>query len=136
MTRPASLEEGIASNNPADAALRDAKSSRSVYAAGRRHKLLTCYNIAMHDTTCACMYVCRRRRDRDSHDPPRDEYLRPMVDTQGIKYRIGLNEDEVTEDIREEFEENQRESWAALKFAGKLLGAQNKSCGLRETQNS
>ncbi|BDA48808.1 Proton extrusion protein PcxA [Coccomyxa sp. Obi] len=64
----------------------------------------------------------RRRRDRDPHEPPRDEYLRPMVDTQGIKYRIGLNEDEVTEDIREEFEENQRESWAALKFAGVLLG--------------
>ena len=47
-----------------------------------------------------------------------------MVDTQGIKYRIGLNEDEVTEDIREEFEENQRESWAGLKFAGNLLAAQ------------
>lgn len=54
-------------------------------------------------------------------DPPRDEYLRPMVDATGIKYRIGLNEEDIAEDIREEFEENQRESWAALKFAGTLV---------------
>lgn len=65
--------------------------------------------------------ACRRRRD--AQQPPRDEYLRPMVDTTGIRYRIGLNEDEMTEDIREEFEENQRESWAALRFAGELLAA-------------
>lgn len=63
--------------------------------------------------------ACRRRRD--AQDPPRDEYLRPMVDATGIKYRIGLNEDDMTEDIREEFEENQRESLAALKFAGDIL---------------
>ena len=41
-----------------------------------------------------------------------------MVDATGIKYRIGLNEEDIAEDIQEEFEENQRESWAALKFAG------------------
>ncbi|KAK9917370.1 hypothetical protein WJX75_003623 [Coccomyxa subellipsoidea] len=64
----------------------------------------------------------RGRRRRDAQQPPRDEYLRPMVDTTGIRYRIGLNEDEMTEDIREEFEENQRESWAALRFAGVLVG--------------
>ena len=64
---------------------------------------------------------CRRRRN--AQEPPRDEFLRPMVDTTGIRYRIGLNEDEMTEDIREEFEENQRESWAALRFAGEFLEA-------------
>ncbi len=40
------------------------------------------------------------------------------MDATGIKYRIGLSEDDVTEDIREEFEENQQESWAGLRFAG------------------
>ena len=43
-----------------------------------------------------------------------------MVDTTGIRYRIGLSEEEVTADIREEFEENQQESWAALRFGGEM----------------
>jgi len=58
---------------------------------------------------------CRKGKDGK---PSRDEFLRPMVDTTGIRYRIGFSEEEVTEDIREEFEENQQESWAGLRFGG------------------
>jgi len=58
---------------------------------------------------------CRKGEDGK---PSRDEFLRPMVDTTGIRYRIGFSEEEVTEDIREEFEENQQESWAGLRFGG------------------
>ncbi|CAK0741175.1 hypothetical protein CVIRNUC_001305 [Coccomyxa viridis] len=64
----------------------------------------------------------RRRAGKEAGQPARDEFLRPMVDTTGIRYRIGLSEEEVTADIREEFEENQQESWAALRFGGILLG--------------
>ena len=58
------------------------------------------------------------RAGKEAGQPARDEFLRPMVDTTGIRYRIGLSEEEVTADIREEFEENQQESWAALRFGG------------------
>jgi hypothetical protein len=51
-----------------------------------------------------------------------------MVDLTGIKYRIGLNEEDVTEDITEEFEQNQKESWTALKFAGAAFGGMEHSC--------
>ena len=61
--------------------------------------------------------VCGRRA-KDPNKPGRDEFLRPMVDTTGIKYRIGFSEEEVTEEIREEFEENQQESWEGLRFGG------------------
>ena len=60
----------------------------------------------------------RGRRVKDSNKPGRDEFLRPMVDTTGIRYRIGFSEEEVTEEIREEFEENQQESWEGLRFGG------------------
>lgn len=53
-----------------------------------------------------------------------------MVDATGIKYRIGLSEDDVTEDIREEFEENQQESWAGLRFAGGRINSSMPGCCL------
>ena len=60
------------------------------------------------------------RRAKETNQPARDEFLRPMVDTTGIRYRIGFSEEEVTEEFREEFEENQQESWEGLRFGGKL----------------
>lgn len=39
----------------------------------------------------------------------------------GRRYRLGLDEEDVAEDVLEEFEENQEESWAAVTFAGELL---------------
>ena len=62
--------------------------------------------------------MLRGRAGKDANKPSRDEFLRPMVDATGIRYRIGLSEEEVTADIREEFEDNQQESWAALRFGG------------------
>ena len=58
-----------------------------------------------------------RRRER-RRKGPRDEYLRPMVDVTGIKYRLGLDTADTEARIREEFEENQLESRAAVRFAG------------------
>ncbi|CAL5223632.1 g6176 [Coccomyxa viridis] len=63
----------------------------------------------------------RRRKAKDTNKVGRDEFLRPMVDTTGIRYRIGFSEEEVTEEIREEFEENQQESWEGLRFGGILI---------------
>jgi hypothetical protein len=34
------------------------------------------------------------------------------------RYRLGLDEEDVAEEVLEEFEENQEESWAAVTFAG------------------
>ena len=68
------------------------------------------------------------RAGKEAGQPARDEFLRPMVDTTGIRYRIGLSEEEVTADIREEFEENQQESWAALRFGGEHRTAALISC--------
>lgn len=70
------------------------------------------------------------RKGKDANQPGRDEFLRPMVDATGIKYRIGLSEDDVTEDIREEFEENQQESWAGLRFAGGRINISMPGCRL------
>ena len=53
-----------------------------------------------------------------------------MVDTTGIKYRIGFSEEEVTEEIREEFEENQQESWEGLRFGGGHLTSAHVACGV------
>ena len=58
-----------------------------------------------------------RRRER-RRKGPRDEYLRPMVDVTGIKYRLGLDTADTEARIREEFEENQLDSRAAVRFAG------------------
>ena len=52
------------------------------------------------------------------------------MDATGIKYRIGLSEDDVMEDIREEFEENQQESWAGLRFAGGRINISMPGCRL------
>ena len=41
-----------------------------------------------------------------------------MVDVTGIKYRLGLDTADTEARIREEFEENQLESRAAVRFAG------------------
>ena len=49
---------------------------------------------------------------------PRDEYLRPMIDTLGIQYRLGFKQVEAEERVQTEFETNQWESREAVKFAG------------------
>lgn len=50
---------------------------------------------------------------------PRDEYLRPMIDTLGIQYRLGFKQVEAEERVQTEFETNQWESREAVKFSGK-----------------
>lgn len=50
---------------------------------------------------------------------PRDEYLRPMIDTLGIQYRLGFKQMEAEERVQTEFETNQWESREAVKFGGK-----------------
>ena len=49
---------------------------------------------------------------------PRDAYLRPMIDKEGIRQRFTWNADEGEEALRMEFEVNQFESREAVKFAG------------------
>lgn len=49
---------------------------------------------------------------------PRDEYLRPMIDTLGIQYRLGFKQFEAEERVQTEFETNQWESREAVKFGG------------------
>ena len=49
---------------------------------------------------------------------PRDEYLRPMIDTLGIQYRLGFKQLEAEERVQTEFETNQWESREAVKFSG------------------
>jgi hypothetical protein len=51
---------------------------------------------------------------------PRDAYLRPMIDKEGIRQRFTWNADEGEEALRMEFEVNQFESREAVKFAGEL----------------
>lgn len=52
---------------------------------------------------------------------PRDEYLRPMIDTLGIQYRLGFKQVEAEERVQTEFETNQWESREAVKFSVILL---------------
>ncbi len=52
---------------------------------------------------------------------PRDEYLRPMIDTLGIQYRLGFKQMEAEERVQTEFETNQWESREAVKFAGMII---------------
>lgn len=54
---------------------------------------------------------------------PRDEYLRPMIDTLGIQYRLGFKQLEAEERVQTEFETNQWESREAVKFSAILLVA-------------
>ena len=49
---------------------------------------------------------------------PRDEYLRPMIDTLGIQYRLGFKQVEAEERVQTEFETNQWESREAVKYSG------------------
>ena len=59
---------------------------------------------------------------------PRDEYLRPMIDTLGIQYRLGFKQVEAEERVQTEFETNQWESREAVKYSGMhiwLLPKQN-----------
>lgn len=49
---------------------------------------------------------------------PRDEYLRPMIDTLGVQYRLGFKQAEAEERVQTEFETNQWESREAVKYAG------------------
>lgn len=52
---------------------------------------------------------------------PRDEYLRPMIDTIGIQYRLGFKRLEAEERVETEFLTNQWESREAVKFGAILL---------------
>ncbi|GMH32934.1 hypothetical protein BSKO_00768 [Bryopsis sp. KO-2023] len=52
---------------------------------------------------------------------PRDTWLRPMSDAQGILDRVALDEDAVEERLSLEWTANQEESRAALKFVGYLI---------------
>jgi len=49
---------------------------------------------------------------------PRDAYLRPMIDREGIRQRLTLRPDEGEEELRTEFDINQLESRAAVRFTG------------------
>lgn len=62
---------------------------------------------------------------------PRDEYLRPMIDTLGIQYRLGFKQLEAEERVASEFETNQWESREAVKFSGEqclLCSAEQHNC--------
>jgi len=61
---------------------------------------------------------------------PRDEYLRPMIDTLGIQYRLGFKQVEAEERVQTEFETNQWESREAVKFSGKPASLLCKLAGL------
>lgn len=62
----------------------------------------------------------RKRNPRRGmgYGTPRDEYLRPMIDTLGIQYRLGFKQMEAEERVQTEFETNQWESREAVKFGG------------------
>ena len=63
----------------------------------------------------------RRRRQfsrAESRRGPRDAYLRPMIDREGIRQRLTLRADEGEEELRTEFDINQLESRAAVRFTG------------------
>ena len=63
----------------------------------------------------------RRRRQftrAESRRGPRDAYLRPMIDREGIRQRLTLRPDEGEEELRTEFDINQLESRAAVRFTG------------------
>ena len=49
---------------------------------------------------------------------PRDEYLRPMIDPQGIAQRLSWSGKDSEEQVQAEFELNQYESREAVKFTG------------------
>ena len=49
---------------------------------------------------------------------PRDEFMRPIIDTQGVLNRITTNVDETERGILEEFEDNRSESREAVTYAG------------------
>ena len=67
-----------------------------------------------HDLSAAC----REAREAKEDGTPRDSFLRPMVDLQGAKARLGFNAGRAAEEIEEEFDENRWESQEALKYAG------------------
>ena len=69
---------------------------------------------------------CRRRRRRRDEGPPRDEYMRGMVDFVGIQDRLNLDGTQAEARIREEFEDNQAESRTALQFAGARNAGDNR----------
>ena len=73
----------------------------------------------------------RRRRQfsrSESRRGPRDAYLRPMIDREGIRQRLTLRPDEGEEELRTEFDINQLESRAAVRFAGVLPPPSSVSC--------
>lgn len=66
--------------------------------------------------------VIERRRSRaGKRRKVRDEYLRPIVDAEGILNRLAVDEGEVEERVFTEAITNQYESREAVKFAGILL---------------
>ena len=70
------------------------------------------FKSSVHD---ASPHICREGRGDQT---PRDAFLRPMVDLQGIKYRLGFNSEKASQEIQEEFDENRWESQEALKYFG------------------
>lgn len=71
-------------------------------------------------------FLPRRTRPirlRDENGTPRDEFLRPIVDLQGIRNRISISEDLAEQRVLDEMEANQRESRRAVRFAGASHGS-------------
>lgn len=63
-----------------------------------------------------------RQQKADGKDGrPRDEFLRPMIDTIGIQNRLSLDAANTEDKVREEFEANQYESRMGIQFAGKFV---------------
>lgn len=67
---------------------------------------------------------------------PRDSFLRPMVDLEGAKARLGFNTQKATMELEEEFDENRWESQEALKYAGKLPGGSAAQTIIRDNLES
>lgn len=66
--------------------------------------------------------VIRRRQERrGKRTKVRDEYLRPIVDAQGIRNRLAFDERETEERVFVEAITNQYESREALKYGGYLI---------------
>lgn len=52
---------------------------------------------------------------------PRDSFLRPMVDLQGARARLGFDSTKAAMQLEEEFDENRWESQEAIKYGGERL---------------
>ncbi|KAK9868997.1 hypothetical protein WJX84_006948 [Apatococcus fuscideae] len=62
-----------------------------------------------------------RSRRALGRNEPRDEYIRPIIDSRGIRQRLSPQEDATEDYLRDEFELNQWESRQSLKFSAILI---------------